>query len=181
MSSFGRFRQSCRCMKLENSRTGLTRGFIKPAAEGRWDWMNPICLNNGIKICYWASFLWTVSLVLVIHGVFHWQPAAFKIAKWWKEQMLLLFHLWCAYFVSFHPLQAASLPMSIIIVGVGPAEFDGKQGVDHVHVCVHSFVYVCLFAFSNPSPPFFFLSRLPHGSTLPWQLVFFPLLHSPSP
>ncbi len=30
--------------------------------------------------------------------------------------------------------QAASLPMSIIIVGVGPAEFDGKQ--EFVCVCV---------------------------------------------
>ena len=34
--------------------------------------------------------------------------------------------------------QAASLPMSIIIVGVGPAEFDGKPGEEHVcaDVCV---------------------------------------------
>lgn len=32
--------------------------------------------------------------------------------------------------------QAASLPMSIIIVGVGPAEFDGK--------CVHVHESVCM-------------------------------------
>lgn len=34
------------------------------------------------------------------------------------------------------PPQAASLPMSIIIVGVGPAEFDGKC------VCMLAFVHV---------------------------------------
>lgn len=109
--------------------------------------MKPVSLNNSIESCYWASFLWTVSLQLVILGglgLFHWQPAAFKIARWWKEWASCFFpRLWCAYSVSLHPLQAASLPMSIIIVGVGPAEFDGKQGEDHVHVCVCVHAFVC--------------------------------------
>ena len=37
--------------------------------------------------------------------------------------------------------QAASLPMSIIIVGVGPAEFDGKC------VCVGGCVCVCVWVY----------------------------------
>lgn len=31
--------------------------------------------------------------------------------------------------------QAASLPLSIIIVGVGPAEFDGRYSILHLFVC----------------------------------------------
>lgn len=38
--------------------------------------------------------------------------------------------------------------MSIIIVGVGPAEFDGKQGEAHVHVCVGA--SVCASVYLHP-------------------------------
>lgn len=79
-------------------------------------------------------------------GEFHWQPAVFKIVQWWKEWGLLLPpRLWCACSVSLHPSQAASLPMSIIIVGVGPAEFDGEQGEDYVYVCVCAFVHASVY------------------------------------
>lgn len=37
-----------------------------------------------------------------------------------------IFPVSLCFFISF-PLQAAKLPMSIIIVGVGQAEFDGKN------------------------------------------------------
>lgn len=82
LSSFGRFRQSCRCMKLENS--GRTRGFMKPAAEGRWIWTKPVCLNNGIE--YFAIELPFHGLLAYSFGVFHWQPAVIKIANGEKNE-----------------------------------------------------------------------------------------------
>lgn len=69
--------------------------------------------------------MWTVSFQLVIFGG-ECQPAVSKIAQWWKGCALLpLPTLICLFWLP-PPSQAASLPMSIIIVGVGPAEFDGK-------------------------------------------------------
>jgi hypothetical protein len=46
-------------------------------------------------------------------------------------------------FVSSCPIQASCLPMSIIIVGVGPAEFDGKKHANahrctNVRMCTHT-------------------------------------------
>lgn len=39
---------------------------------------------------------------------------------------VLYMYMFSDVYVYLFPPQAASLPMSIIIVGVGPAEFDGK-------------------------------------------------------
>ncbi len=40
---------------------------------------------------------------------------------------IINFNYFLSFFLSFFfSFQAAALPMSIIIVGVGPAEFDGK-------------------------------------------------------
>lgn len=71
--------------------------------------------------------------------------------------------------------------MSIIIVGVGPAEFDGKQGEDHVHVCAHAFVSVCACVYLHAV-----ILRLHSSSYLASHMVqpffvhifFFYLLHS---
>lgn len=49
-----------------------------------------------------------------------------KIAQWWKECSRLPSPTFDVPIVAPSTPQAASLPMSIIIVGVGPAEFDGK-------------------------------------------------------
>lgn len=145
LSSFVRFRQSCRCMKLETAelarREALWNRLQRADGIGRSLSIFTMALNFSIKLPFYGLLSYSLEFV----WVFHWQPAAFQIVNCEKTEHCFFPHLWSAYSVSFHSQQAASLPMSIIIVGVGPAEFDGKRGkILCACVCYCAcFVFIC--------------------------------------
>lgn len=99
-------------------------GFKIRSVDGRRNWTTSTCHNNRDDI-FSIGLLFLCFIYSAVSNLQVCLTDSLQSWIWLKEKLLRLsaFDLPC--FVFF--FQAASLPMSIIIVGVGPAEFDGKQ------------------------------------------------------